>query len=162
MWISFADTARHNLDVIDRITGRSGLVIQPSGVRWAPLVSAPPRDSLAGPVSSFPYPRVPPSAPNELVRLATEVAIGLGTGVASAFIYDAFKSWLDPENGKRIKVRLKDMEISTSEVSADDFRKIMIELQNIKEETEIKTKITKTGIDVKITRRSQNVSDDQS
>ena len=150
LWISFADTASENLQRIEKIVGPSGLCIQAGGVRWARLVAAPSSDLIAGPVPTFPYPEIPPSGPSELVRLASEVAVGLGTGVASTFIYDAFKSWLKPQNGKRITAKVGDLELSTSEVSVDEFRKLLKALKNVQKESDISTKILETGIKITV------------
>jgi hypothetical protein len=148
MWVSFADTAPENLQRIEKIVGPSGLSIQASGVRWARLVAAPASDRIVGPVPTFPYPENPPSGPSDLVQLARDVAIGLGTGVASAFLYDAFKSWLKPQNGKRITAKLGNLELSTSEVSVDEFRKLLKALKNVQKETDIRMKILEMGIKV--------------
>jgi GNAT superfamily N-acetyltransferase len=150
VWISFADTAPENLKLIEKIVGPSGLAIQASGMRWARLVAVPASDRTAGPVPTFPYPENPPSGPAELVRLARDVAVGLGTGVASAFLYDAFKSWIKPQSGKRITAKLGDLELSTSEVSVDEFRKLLKVLKNVKNESDIRMKILEMGIKVTI------------
>jgi GNAT superfamily N-acetyltransferase len=149
MWISFADTAPQNLKVIEKTVGPVGLNIQASGVRWAPLVAAP-IWGRRGAAHTFPYPDKPPSSPSELVRLASEVFIGLGTGIASTFLYDAVKSWLDPKNGKRIRAKLGDLELETSEVSMDEFRKLLKELHDVKDEAQIRTKILEAGITIAI------------
>jgi GNAT superfamily N-acetyltransferase len=150
LWISFADTALENLQRIEKIVGPWGLCIQASGVRWARLVAAPASDRTAGPVPTFPYPENPPSNPSELVKLASEVAINFGTSLAANFIYDAFKSWMEPKNHKRIKAKLGDLELSTSEVSVDEFRKLLRALKNLKKETDIRTKILETGIKITV------------
>jgi hypothetical protein len=146
MWISFADAAPQNLNIIEKILGSSGLSIQPSGVRWSPLVVAATLNRTTEPVQTFTYPLNPPSGPNEIVQLARDVAIGLGTGIASAFIYDAFKSWIEPKNQKRISAKLGNLELSTSEVSVDEFRKLFKALHDVKEEADIRAKIVETGI----------------
>jgi len=163
VWISFADTAPENLQHIERIVGPSGLSIQTSGVRWARLVAAPASHHAAGPLPTFPYPENPPSGPSELVQLARDVAVGLGTGVASAFIYDAFKSWLKPQNGKRITAKVGDLVLSTSEVSVDEFRKLLKALKNVQKESDIRTKILETGINITVveSRKTNPSVDDQ-
>lgn len=150
MWISFADTAPQNLKLIEKIVRPSGLTIQASGVRWARLVAAPAPDRMAGPVPVFPYPETPPSGPSELVKLASEVAINFGASLAANFIYDAFKSWMEPKNHKRIKAKLGDLELSTSEVSVDEFRKLLKALKNVEKETDIRRKILETGIKITV------------
>lgn len=150
MWISFADTAPQNLKLIEKIVRPSGLTIQASGVLWARLVAAPAPDRMAGPVPVFSYPETPPSGPSELVKLASEVAINFGTSLAANFIYDAFKSWMEPKNHKRIKAKLGDLELSTSEVSVDEFRKLLKALKNVEKETDIRRKILETGIKITV------------
>jgi GNAT superfamily N-acetyltransferase len=148
LWISFADTAPENLKRIEKIVGPSGLIIQASGVRWARLVAASASDRMAGVVPAFPYPEIPPSGPSELVKLANEVAISFGTSLAANFIYDAFKSWMEPKNHKRIKAKLGNLELSTEEVSVDEFRKLLKALKNVEKETDIRTKILEAGIKI--------------
>jgi len=161
MWISFADTEPQNLDVIRKIVEPSGLTVEASGVRWAPLVVASAVDhQVAVPVPRFCYPTKPPSVPSEIVGLARDIAVGLGTGLASAFLYNAFKSWMDPKNGKRIKAKLGDIELSTSEVSVDEFRKLLKALQKVKEEADIRAKISEAGIKITVVGASIDTTDD--
>jgi hypothetical protein len=163
MWISFADTAPENLKLIEKIVGPSGLSIQASGVLWARLVATPASDHIGEPIPAFPYPENPPSGPAEIVRLARDIAIGLGTGVASTFLYDAFKSWLKPQNGKRITAKLGDLELSTSEVSVEEFRKLLKAVKNVQKETDIRMKILEMGIKVTVVKspRTNPSEDDQ-
>lgn len=148
VWISFADTAPENLKVIEKIVRPSGLSIQASGVRWAPLAALPESDRSSEVVPTFPYPENPPSGPSELVQLARDIAISLGTGFASSFLYDAFKSWVKPQNGKRIEVKLGDVEISTSEVSVDEFRKLLKAVNKAQKETDIRRALLEAGIKI--------------
>jgi GNAT superfamily N-acetyltransferase len=157
MWISFADTAPENLKHIEKIVSPSGLSIQASGVRWARLVAIPPSDRTAGPIPTFPYPEIPPSGHNELVQLARDVAIGLGTGVASTFIAEALKSWLKPQSGERITAKVGGIELSTSAVSAEEFRKLLKALKNVQKETEIRTKILEAGIKITVVGENPSV-----
>ena len=150
LWISFADTAPENLNRIEKIVGPSGLSIQASGVRWTRLVAALASDRMTGPVPVFPYPEIPPSGPSELVKLASEVAISFGTSLAATFVYDAFKSWMEPKNHKRITAKLGNLELSTEEVSVDEFRKLLKALKNVEKETDIRKKILETGIKITI------------
>ncbi len=163
LWISFADTAPENLQRIEKIVGPSGLCIQASGVRWARLVAAPASDRIAGPVPTFSYPESPPSNPSELVKLASEVAISFGTSLAANFIYDAFKSWMEPKNQKRIKVKLGDLELTTAQLSVDEFRKLLKAVQKMKADDDIRTKILETGISITVTEspRTNPSVDDQ-
>jgi hypothetical protein len=149
MWISSADTAPQNLKVIEKLIKPVGLSIQASGVRGAPLAASPVW-YLSGPVQKFPYPEQPPSSPSELVKLAHEILVGLGTGVAATFLYDAIKSWLDPKSGKKIRARLGDLELETSEIDSNEFLKLLKDLQNVKEEAEIRSKILGAGITIRI------------
>jgi predicted GNAT family acetyltransferase len=166
LWISFADTAPENLKLIEKIVGTSGLIIQASGVRWARLVAAPASDRIAEPVPTFAYPENPPAGPSEAVQLARDVAIGLGTGllsgVAAAFIYDALKSWLDPQNGRRITAKVGDIELSTSEVSPAEFRKLLKAVEKVKNEADIRAKILEAGINIMLVEspRKDGLTDD--
>jgi GNAT superfamily N-acetyltransferase len=155
MWVSFADTAAQNLKLIEKIVRPVGLSVRASGVRWAPLVVAPVWGRSGAPTPTFPYPERPPSSPSALVRLASDVLIGLGTGVASAFLYDAIKSWLDPKNGKRIRAKLGDLELETSEIPGDEFLELFRELLDVKEEAEIRSKILEAGITITIINRGK-------
>jgi hypothetical protein len=149
MWISFADTAPQNLKRIEKILTPFGLRIQASGVRWAPLVAAPPGRRSPAIAETFPYPEVPPSSPSEVVRLVHDVkiiaeALGtIGLGVVSSFLYDALKSWLNPNNGKRIRAKLGDLELETNEISVEDFRKILNDLRDTKAEAEARSIVEK-------------------
>jgi GNAT superfamily N-acetyltransferase len=156
IWISFADTAPQNLSRINKVVGPSGLSVRASGVRWAPLLAASASDRVAGPLPTFSYPEKPPSVPSEVVQLARDILIGLGTGVASTFIYDAFRSWVDPNKGKRITAKLGDMELSTSEVSVDEFRKLLKALQKVKTEADIRAKILEAGIKITVVEQPKN------
>jgi GNAT superfamily N-acetyltransferase len=163
LWISFADTTPENLKRIEKIVGPSGLSIQASGVRWARLVASPASDGMAGPITAFLYPELPPSGPSELVKLASEVVASFGTSLAANFVYDAFKSWTEPKNHKRIKAKLGNLELSTEEVSVDEFRKLLKALKNVAKETDIRTKILETGIKMTVaeTRKANPIVDDQ-
>jgi GNAT superfamily N-acetyltransferase len=150
LWVSFADTAPLHLFLIKSLAEKVGLSIQPSGVRWAPFVVAPARDQETEPVPTFPYPEKPPSSPRELISLAGEVLMALGTGVVANAIYDAIRSWFDPKGGKRIRAKLGDRVLETSEVSPDEFVKLLKELQHAKDEAEFKSRILEAGITIRI------------
>lgn len=148
-WVSFADTAPQNLEIIERLARPLGLSIRPSGTRWARFVFAPVW-SRSGPVQTFEYPEKPPSVPNQLVQVASEFAIGVAGGLVSNFLYDAVKSWLKPDSGKKIRVRLGDAELETSEISPAEFRKLFKDLQKAKSESEIRSAILQNGISVTV------------
>lgn len=150
LWISFADTTSDNLKVIEAMAKPVGLSIQASGVRWAPLVLGPVRAHPTAPALSFPYREQAPSIFPGLAMYASIVLTGLGTNLVSAVIYDAIKSWFDPKSGKRIRVKLGDLEIETSEVPADEFLKLIKELQQVKDEAEIRARIVGAGITMTI------------
>jgi hypothetical protein len=152
LWISFADTAPRNLALIETMAKRAGLSIQASGVRWAPLVVAP-VERITEPVPTFPYPTKPPSIPLTLLLFASTVLTGLGTSLLANVIYDVIKSWFDPKNRNRIRVRLGDVEIETSEVSPDDFLKLVKELQQVRNEADIRARIIAVGIKITIVGR---------
>jgi hypothetical protein len=150
MWISFADTAPENLKVIERTIGPHGLSVQVSGVRWAPLVASPVWGQRKGQVQKFSYPEKPPSIPSELVRLAYDVSVGLGTGLLSAFLYDALKSWVQPDNRRRIRAKWGDLELETSEVSPDQFLQLLRGVHQVKELAELRSKLLEAGIQTTI------------
>lgn len=147
MWISFADTAPENLSIVQRLVKPAGLTLGGSGVQWCPLAAATQINSR---VDTFSYPQHPPSGHHELVRQVSEIITGVGTSVVGAFIYDALKSWLDPNNGKRINVKLGDMEISTERVSAEDVIRIAKSLKKINKEDQIRSTIEEIGVQVTV------------
>jgi GNAT superfamily N-acetyltransferase len=150
MWISFADRAPQNLEVVEKIVRPVGLSIRASGVRWAPLVAAPVWSRTTEPHQTFDYPEKPPSVPSDLLKLISDILVGLGTGIVSSFIYDALKSWLNPTNGKRIRAKLGDLELETSAVSEDEFRKLLGGLRELKEEADIRAKLLEAGLTITI------------
>ena len=154
IWISFPDAVPQNLKVIEKIARPIGLSIQTSGERWAPLVAAPIWQRRATPLKTFSYPESPPAGPAELLRIANEilqnplirdVAIGAAGGVVGNFIYDALKSWLKPQNGKKIKAKLGDLELETSEISPSEFIVLARSLMQASE-AEVQPKILEAGI----------------
>jgi len=154
LWISTADTAPHNLAVIQKMAKPAGLSIQASGVRWAPLVVAPVSERRTEPAPTspptFPYPERPPSVFPGLAMFASTVLTGLGTSLLATVIYEIIKSWFDAKSGNRIRVKLGDVEIETSEVSPDEFLKLLKELQHVKDEAEIRAKILGAGLTITI------------
>ena len=158
IWISFPDAVPQNLEIIDRLARPIGLSIQASGERWAPLVAAPIWRRRATPLETFSYPESPPAGPAELLRIASEilqnplfhnVAAGAGVvslGVVANFMYDALKSWLKPQNVKKIRAKLGDLELETSEISPTEFMALARSLMQAKSEAEVQSKILKAGI----------------
>ena len=155
IWISFPDAVPQNLEVIEKIARPIGLSIQASGERWAPLVAAPIWQRRATPLKTFPYPESPPASPAELLRIANEIlqsplfrdlAIGTAAGVVGNFVYDALKSWLKPQNGKKIRAKLGDIELETSEISPDEFIVLARSLMQAKTEAEVRSGILDAGI----------------
>jgi GNAT superfamily N-acetyltransferase len=149
MWVSFADTSPQNLEIIDRLARPFGLSIRPSGKRWARFVLAPVW-SRSESAQTFEYPEKPPSVPNQLVQLASDLAIGVAGGLVSNFLYEAVKSWLKPNSGKKIRATLGDAELETSEIAPAEFRKLFKDLQKAKSESEIRSAILQNGISVTI------------
>jgi hypothetical protein len=96
--------------------------------------------------------------------LAAEVAIGVGTGLVANFISEAFKSWIEPNSGKRITAKLGDMELSTSEISVEEFKTLLKALQSAKEEADIRAKILESGVKVTVVKlsRKTHITDKQS
>ena len=158
IWISFPDAVPQNLRIIEKISRSIGLSIQASGERWAPLVAAPIWQRRATPLKTFSYPESPPAGPAELLRIANEIlqnplfrevaagTAGVALGVVSNFIYDALKSWLKPENGKKIRAKLGDLELETSEISPSEFIVLARSLLQAKSEAEVQSKISEAGI----------------
>jgi hypothetical protein len=142
LWIPFPDASPPNLDVFKKIIRPSGLTVGPSGARWAPLLAASPSDQICGPIESIPYPTNPPAIPSEVLRLVAEIAKEIGTGLVASFLYDAIKSWINPQNGKRIHAKIGDMELSTSEVSPEEFRKLFKALRKLRDPDVPKLKAT--------------------
>ncbi len=154
IWVSFPDAVPGNLKVIEKIAPPIGLSIQASGERWAPLVAAPIWQRRATPVKKFLYPEFPPATPAELLRIANEILPvigGLSLGVISSFVYDALKSWLKPQNGKKIRTKLGDLELETSEIPPSEFIVLLRNLTQAKNEAELQSKILDAGITVKVT-----------
>lgn len=152
-WISFADTAPENMAIIERVVRPAGLSIQASGVRWAPLVAAPVWGRRMTPVPSFAYPEKPPSSPAALVKLVSEFLVGAGSGAAGMFIYDAIRSWVGRKNGGRIRARIGDVEVETTELSLEEFRKLLTVVHDLKVEDEIRSKLLEAGITITIVER---------
>jgi hypothetical protein len=151
IWISFPDAVPQNLKVIEKMARPIGLSIQASGERFAPLVAAPIWQRRATPLKTFSYPESPPAGPAELLRIAHEILHSplfreLAVGVVGSFIYDALKSWLKPQNGKKIKAKLGDLELETSEISPKDFIVLARSLLQAKSEAEVQSKISEAGI----------------
>jgi hypothetical protein len=136
-----------------------GLSIQASGERFAPLVAAPIWQRRATPLKTFSYPESPPAGPAELLRIAHEILHSplfreLAVGVVGSFIYDALKSWLKPQNGKKIKAKLGDLELETSEISPKDFIVLARSLAQAKTAADIQSKILDAGITVTVVNNS--------
>jgi hypothetical protein len=162
IWISFPDAVPQNLKVIEKLARPIGLSIQASGERWSPFVAAPIWQRRATPLKTFAYPESPPASPAELLRIANEIlqhplfrdlasgTAGVGgtvaLGVIGNFIYDALKSWLKPRNGKKIKAKLGDLELETSEISPNEFIVLARNLMQAKAEAEIQSRILEAGI----------------
>jgi len=150
LWISYADIATDNLRVIEAMAKPAGLSIQASGVRWAPLVLSPASAHPTAPAVSVPYDEKPPSIFPGLAMYVSGLLSGAGTNLASNVIYDAIKSWFDPKGGRRIRAKLGGLEVETSEISPEEFVKLLKELQQVKEEAEIRAKILDAGITLRI------------
>jgi len=156
IWISFPDAVPGNLKLIEKLARPTGLSIQGSGERWAPLVAAPIWQRRATPVKHFLYPEFPPATPAQLLRIVSEILQnplfqGVSLGVVGNFIYDALKSWLKPQNGKKIKAKLGDVELETSEISPDEFIVLARNLMQAKGEAEIQSKLLEAGLTVNVT-----------
>jgi GNAT superfamily N-acetyltransferase len=162
IWISFPDAVPRNLKVIEKIAQPIGLSIQASGERWAPLVAAPIWQRRATPLKTYSYPENPPAGPAELLRIANEIlqnplfrhlaieagkAVGtVGLSVVGSFVYDALKSWLKPQNGKKIKATLGGLELETSEIPPSEFIVLARSLMQAKSEEEVQLKMLEAGI----------------
>jgi GNAT superfamily N-acetyltransferase len=151
IWISFPDAVPQNLKVIEKIAQPIGLSIQASGERWAPSVAAPIWQRRATPLKTYSYPEDPPAGPAELLRIANEILqnplfLAVSLGVVANFIYDALKSWLKPQNGKKIRAKLGDLELETSEISPSEFIVLARSLMQAKSEAEVQRKILEAGI----------------
>ncbi|MGA8025344.1 MAG: GNAT family N-acetyltransferase [Candidatus Acidiferrales bacterium] len=155
IWISFPDALPQNLKVIEKIARPIGLSNQASGERWAPLVAASIWQRRATPLKTYSYPENPPAGPAELLRIANEIlqnpvlhdlVVGAAGGIIANFIYDALKSWLKPQNGKKIKAKLGELELETSEISPSEFIVLARSLMQAKTEAEVQSKILEAGI----------------
>jgi GNAT superfamily N-acetyltransferase len=162
IWISFPDALPKNLKIIEKIAIPIGLSIQASGERWSPLVAAPIWQRRATPLKTYSYPENPPAGPAELLQIANEIlqnplfrdlAIKAGEaagtvalGVVGSFIYDALKSWLKPENKKKIKAKPGELELETSEISPSEFIVLARSLMQAETEAEVQPKILEQGV----------------
>ena len=155
IWVSFADAAPTELNRIEALIRPFALSIQTSAVRWAPLVIVPVWTRRTEPLQTFEYPSHPPSSPSQIAKIAADVAMQLGTGVVAAFLYDALKSWLRRDSGKRIRAKVGDVEIETSEISTDEFLKLAKGLQDLRTEAEIMSKLLEAKINVTIVNKQR-------
>jgi hypothetical protein len=153
MWIPFADTKAENLIGIARLVGSAGLSIQDSGVRWAPFVAAPVWERRSGPVQKFNYPEKPPAIPSELVKYIADFLIATASVPTGTLIYDAIRSWLQPKNERRIRVKIGDVEVESDQLSVDEFKQLLAFVRDLKHQDEIVERLLDRGFVIVPTKR---------
>ncbi|MFZ0519919.1 MAG: GNAT family N-acetyltransferase [Candidatus Acidiferrales bacterium] len=153
MWISFADILPGNLAVIERVVAPFGLGLQASGVRWSPLVAAPIWSKRTQPVQNFVYSDNPPAIPAAVMRLVAEFLVATVAIPVGTFIYDAIRSWANPRDPGKIRVRIGNLDVETTQMSTEEFRKLLTEVMELKHEDEIISKLIATGASVTIVER---------
>jgi hypothetical protein len=150
LWLPFVDARGENLKVIEKIVAGSGLSPQRSGVRWSPLVLAPIWQVRPGTVQEINYPEEPPAGTSNFVRFVHEVREKIASLPFGMAIAEALRTWLDPRNQRRIRVKLGDVEVETNQLSQEEFCKLLTFVIDLKAQDDIRSKVLAAGLEVRV------------
>lgn len=150
LWISHADVAPQNLSVIETMAKRLGLTVEESGLRWARLVAGR-RESTSETLAEYAFaPQAPPSVGPALVKFVSDSLVLAASSGATTLLYQAIRSWIDSRNGRRIKLKIGDLELETTQLSQRDFLKLLSVVREIRDSDQIRSRLLKAGIQTEI------------
>jgi GNAT superfamily N-acetyltransferase len=148
IWISYADQAKENLEVIDKIAHSLGLGLIPSGMRWAP-VAAVQGFNTSPLVYELPHYDPPAAlAPDtwksvkDLLVLAGASGVG---GAVSNLLYQIIRTRVDSKNGRRIRLKDGDFELETTQLSKDEFVELVKVLRDANSTQHVRSKLLEAG-----------------
>jgi len=133
MWISYADVRPENLRVVEKMTKPLGIRLEPAGMRWSPMVRLSTDDSthLTG-RGPFDPDRPTAMSPELLKSIAGALTLAASSSLTT-LIYQAVRGWIDSRNGRRIKFRTGDLELETTQLSQEEFLKLLAVLRDMKD-----------------------------
>jgi GNAT superfamily N-acetyltransferase len=144
LWISYADLDSENLAVVDRLAHRLGLGLIPSGLRWSPVVAV---GGFNTDPSVFRLPDYdPPAVASPDWKSVTDLFSGAGFGAAiSTLVYRIIQGRIDSKNGRRIRVKMDNFELETTQLSKDEFLQLLTTLRDAETSRQVKSKLLDAG-----------------
>jgi GNAT superfamily N-acetyltransferase len=147
LWISYADVAPDNLSVVETMVKRLGLVVEESGVRWAPLVARQSEDvTKRNTEKVLDYVQRPASVGPALLKLISDSIIVAASSGATTLVYQAIRGWIDTRNGRRIKLKIGELELETTQLSQEEFLRLLSVVREIRDSDQVRAKLLEAGI----------------
>jgi hypothetical protein len=151
-WISYADVAPRNLSVVEKMVRRLGLCVVETGVRWAPFV-AKRRENASETRSEDALTYLqppPPSVGLGVLKFISDSLVIAASSGATTLLYQAIRGWIDTRNGRRIKLRIGELELETTQLSQEEFLRLLSVVREIHNSDQIRTKLLEAGIQTEI------------
>jgi len=151
IWISYADIVPHNLSVIETMVRRLGLRVEESGVRWAPFVAKHGEDaSKTDSQEPTTYVHRPTSIGPAFLKFISDSIVVAASSGATTIVYQAIRNWIDTRNGRRIKLRIGELELETTQLSQEEFLRLLSAVREIRDSDKVRAKLLEAGIKTEI------------
>jgi GNAT superfamily N-acetyltransferase len=147
VWISYSDTSPENLARVEKLLKPIGLRLEPSGLRWAPIVGAEPDSSPSFETLGPPRADSPRLSGAAVKYIADALVLAASSG-GGALLYQAIRGWIDVRNGRRIRLKIDDLELETTQLSQDEFLKLLEVVREIQQSDQLKKKLVEAGFSI--------------
>ena len=82
--------------------------------------------------------------PEFLKFIAGAVALAASSSVTT-LMYQAIRSWIDSRNGRRIRFKAGDLELETTQLTQEEFVRLLAALQDMKDTEQIRARLLQAG-----------------
>lgn len=148
MWVSYPDATPENLKIIDKLTHPLGLGLIPSGLRWAPIAGVA-GFNTSPLVYELPHFEPPAAIVPDVWKSVGELfagGTGFGFGAAACqLLYRVIQSRVDAKNGRRIRVKLGELELETTQHTDEEFLEVAKKVMDLHTEVQIRSKLLEAG-----------------
>jgi hypothetical protein len=84
----------------------------------------------------------------EFPQFIKDILLVAASSGTTAFLFQLIRSWIDSKNGRRLRVRLGDLELEATQMKSDEFLSLLESIQGLQESNEIKKAIVRAGFDI--------------
>ena len=126
-WVEFVERHRYTQELAYQYCVKTGLYVRAD-------------NGMRGGSGAVGFPEFP-----QFIKDILLIAASSGT---TAFLFQLIRSWVDSRNGRKLRVRIGELELEATQMKPDEFLSLLESIQGLQESNEIRKAITRAGFDI--------------